>query len=813
MAAFASERSGLEIDEIFSYCYTKFHTFTHITCKHCSSKLNSCIQFTPMKMKQSKFLQIKRKTLGTLDAAAPGARARAITVAGCLLALSVTAVHAAPGSPGTPTANPVIFSEDFENPTGMVTGVQASNLADYTSTVNGVNATPVKYTAIGIANPPPSVPGQTADVTGVPFWLNKNFCNGMWLNSVQQSPDGDLDAAIYDPDKSRVLTDSNALKYCGGKDKRGNAWPSLQKLANALGQLQSDRNRDSGLPAPATTAVDNHVIAAYTVTSNNRNTPNVPLIQLQMMQAVPMPEDGRFVTFSVGMAVANCKSVTNSNNHEPAIDFYLIKDLNQSTATPTGNGSNPNLVKLNNVAANPCTDTGAKTYGSGVATIFAAQIFGDKPILLTGNSVAMQFVNQTSATYGNDGAFDNIQIQDVTPQLDKTYTATQIPNGGTTTLNFIVTNTPEKAEKPGWSLTDSLPAGMTIAAAPNLQNNCGGTTSVSAPAGGNVVTVTNGFIGAGVATCQVSVDVTVNLASPLSSAQTLNNVPVTGTSPNPGEITKIGLGTPLAAQITILPTADMMATGTTAQAAVTGEPVTVKTSCTNQGSDVALQATCSVSNVPVDATNVSSNCIPSSAASDLAPGASIACTTTFTPVTVGAVTLTTTATTTSTDTNPNNNSANSPVTISAPVPQADMQASTPTTVTPGSDGKVSFTATCTNNGPQAADAANCVVTGAPANASIACTPTPLPLTTSLAPQASIACVVSFTAGDTLPIEITTTASSTTADPVSSNNVAKTQVVSVAANTAAVPTLSEWALWLLSALFGAWALWGARRLGR
>lgn len=809
MAAFASERSGLEIDEIFSYCYTKFHTFTHITCKHCSSKLNSCIQFTPMKMKQSKFLQIKRKTLGTLDAAAPGARS--ITVAGCLLALSVTAVHAAPGSPGTPTANPVIFSEDFENPTGMVTGVQASNLADYTSTVNGVNATPVKYTAIGFANPPPSVSGQTADLTSVPFWLNKNFCNGMWLNSGQQAPTGFLDATIYNPDGSR---DSNALYYCGSEAKLKSAWPSLQSLATALGQLQIDKNAANGLPAPATSAVNNHVIAAYTVTSNNRNVPNVPLIQLQMMQAVPMPEDGRFVTFSVGMAAANCRNITSNNNlFDPAIDFYLIKDLNQSTATPTSSAPNSNLVKLNNVAANPCTDSGAIAYGSGTATIYAAQIFGDKPILLTGNSVAMQFVNETSATNGNDGAFDNIQIQDVTPQLDKTYTATQIPNGGTTTLNFIVTNTPEKAEKPGWSLTDSLPAGMTIAAAPNLQNTCGGTTSVSAPAGGNVVTVTNGFIGADVTSCQVSVDVTVNLASPLSSAQTLNNAPVTGTSPNPGEITKIGLGTPLAAQITILPTADMMATGTTAQAAVTGEPVTVKTSCTNQGSDVALQATCSVSNVPVDATNVSSNCIPASAASDLAPGASIACTTTFTPVTVGAVTLTTTATTTSTDTNPNNNSANSPVTITAPVPHADMQASTPTTVTPGSDGKVSFTATCTNNGPQAADAANCVVTGAPTNASIACTPTPLPLTTSLAPQASIACVVSFTAGDTLPIEITTTASSTTADPDSSNNVAKTQVVSVAANTAAVPTLSEWALWLLSALFGAWALWGARRLRR
>ena len=54
----------------------------------------------------------------------------------------------------------------------------------------------------------------------------------------------------------------------------------------------------------------------------------------------------------------------------------------------------------------------------------------------------------------------------------------------------------------------------------------------------------------------------------------------------------------------------------------------------------------------------------------------------------------------------------------------------------------------------------------------------------------------------------TAAGSSTTDPQPGNNVAKT--LTPASDPASVPTLGEWALWLLSALLGGFALMGVRR---
>ncbi|MFJ2535074.1 DUF7507 domain-containing protein [Microbacterium maritypicum] len=137
--------------------------------------------------------------------------------------------------------------------------------------------------------------------------------------------------------------------------------------------------------------------------------------------------------------------------------------------------------------------------------------------------------NEQAQTNGNDGAIDNIRVLDVTPQLDKVFSPAIAPTGGTSTLTFTITNTTELAAKNGWSFTDSLPAGLTIA------NPAASTTctdgAVTAPAGGTSIAVT-GDLDAGQASCTV----TVNVTSPVPGTFTNgpDNVTQTGLNP-PGE--------------------------------------------------------------------------------------------------------------------------------------------------------------------------------------------------------------------------------------------------------------------------------------
>ncbi|QIL72539.1 IPTL-CTERM sorting domain-containing protein [Diaphorobacter sp. HDW4B] len=822
---------------------------------------------------------------------------------GVMLALGMTAAQAAAGSPGIPTDNPPIFKEDFENPQTAPAAGQALSLGEYKSATLDVNGDPLQYTAAGVAytGTPAIAAIARPDPPNVPFWLNKNFCNGMWLDSTKVAPTGALLAAEYDPNGTGN-TDGYDLAYCMGGfgGKLNNAWGQLQRLAKSLGVLVNGGTEAAN--------AGNHVIAAYTVTRTNRDTPMKPLVQLQMTQPIPIPAGGRFITFSVAMATTSCK-YTAGGAHSPVdanIDFYLIHDVTgDKTDLSTGNA---NLTKLNSQSANPCPATAP---ASGV--ISGAQIYGDKPVLYTRDRVAMQFVNNSSGTNGNDGAFDNLKILDLTPQLDKSFADAQLANGKTTTLTFTITNTTELAQKTGWTFTDTLPTGMTVASAPTT--NCGASTTANATLGGNKISVTAGDLPANTASCTVSLDVKVSAPAPMNASQTLTNGPLgSGTAGTPGTTETFALNPPGTAQVTVLPAVDLIGTGTTSQSVSKGTPVTFHTSCTNDGPDMALGATCAVTGIPTDATGVSTSCAPSP--TDLAPNSVISCTTSFVPVTPGVVTLTTTAATTgSLDTNPSNDAA---PTLLYVRPLADMQVSTPTTITTTVGTPVKVTSTCTNAGPDVAEAADCKVTGAPTGATTICTPTP-PVTalavgtgviscettftpttpgtvtlvttatstttdpdpsnnvgqtpvittppmadmqassppglmstpgveatlvstctnagpsvadnatctvtgaptgattictpaspvTSLAVGASITCETKFTPKDAAIVTITTTAGSTTTDPVPTNNVAKT-LTPAASDPAAVPTLGEWALWLLSALLGGFALMGVRR---
>ncbi len=94
------------------------------------------------------------------------------------------------------------------------------------------------------------------------------------------------------------------------------------------------------------------------------------------------------------------------------------------------------------------------------------------------------------------------------PTLSKDFAPDSIFVGGTTTLTFTVVH---QAGNPAQSFdfVDNLPAGLVIAANPNVGGTCANIpAAVTAMAGGAAITVANAQITAAQATCTITVDVT-----------------------------------------------------------------------------------------------------------------------------------------------------------------------------------------------------------------------------------------------------------------------------------------------------------------
>ena len=212
------------------------------------------------------------------------------------------------------------------------------------------------------------------------------------------------------------------------------------------------------------------------------------------------------------------------------------------------------------------------------------------------------------------------------------------------------------------------------------------TTSTLTPAPGTTVTVTGTCTNTGTAAetnvaCSINgapagATVICNPANPQASLAPGASITCTDTFTIPtGSTTPITItttpssssgGTVTPSSLTLTPTvpqnsADMAAIGAAMQTAKINTPVTLIATCQNNGPDAATNANCSVSGVPAVA--MSTVCSPTVPVASLPSGASITCTTTFTPSQPGTYTFTTTASSTSTDPTVQNNAAQGTVTV------------------------------------------------------------------------------------------------------------------------------------------------------
>lgn len=314
-----------------------------------------------------------------------------------------------------------------------------------------------------------------ASYTTAPVYQDASRCNGVIFG--HQATDADLGAS----------------GFC--MPGQSGWWPTARTVPAAIGQY-------TGMADPTT----NLAVAEQTRGGFN----DYAAVMLEG-SGINVGGTNRFVTFS--MDVGNL-----CNIGIQALDRFYLMD----GATP---------IALNATDYNICADPNRQTFTVDGNVVSVGAFTGNQAALVTNPTVGFRVTNQQPNGSGNDQAFDNFRILDVTPQLDKSFSPASVPVGAASTLTLTVTNTDELAAKNGWSFTDTLPAGLTVADGAAATTCPAG--SVTAPAGATSVAVT-GNLDAGMASCTVTVNVTAAAAGSFTNGP--SNITGIGINP-PGEST------------------------------------------------------------------------------------------------------------------------------------------------------------------------------------------------------------------------------------------------------------------------------------
>ncbi|HVS99593.1 MAG TPA: DUF11 domain-containing protein [Solirubrobacterales bacterium] len=321
------------------------------------------------------------------------------------------------------------------------------------------------------------------------------------------------------------------------------AFNRVRQMAWVLGKLRGD-------------PLANHAVSAYT---DGKSILPADAVQFETLKPIPVAADGRFITFSVDSVETNCH-----RNHAE-LKFYLLDGALEIPTFTT--------------PIDPCTDKRAQVLeppklGTATAEPFLTGTFaGNAATLFTGTSVGIRMRNGQTSETGNDAAFDNIEMLDATPQLDKSFSPEVLNVGGVSQLTYTITNTTELAAKEGWSFTDTLPAGLVVASPAMGSTTCATPTTIEAIAGSDKIAV-KGSLAAEMPYCTVEVNVTSE-----KEGRYVNG---------PDDVTEIGIEPPGEAPVEFADNADLAIEKSVAPTPGTpGGEATFTLAVTNHGPDTA----------------------------------------------------------------------------------------------------------------------------------------------------------------------------------------------------------------------------------
>lgn len=449
------------------------------------------------------------------------------------------------------------------------------------------------------------------------------------------------------------------------------AFNRVRQMAWVLGKLEG------------ATPTANHAVSAYT---DGKQVLPADSIQFETVKPIPIQANGRFITFSVDATETNCH-----RNHAE-LKFYLLEG---AVEIPTFSSPiDPCTAKNSQVIEPP-------TLGTKAEPFLAGSFAGNAATLFSGTQLGIRMRNGQTSETGNDASFDNIQILDATPQLEKSFSPAINNVGATAQLTYTITNTSELGAKSGWGFTDALPTGLVIASPAKGSTTCAEPTTIEAVAGGGSVTV-SGNLAAEAISCTVTVDVTSDREGSYVNG--------------PGNVIEKGLEPPADATVEFADNADLAIEKSAAP--IPGRPGTNSTftlKVTNNGPDTAKDV------VVADPLPAGLDFVSASAPCSLAGGSEVKCALGSLPA-GGSVTLTVVVripesagdgfvnTATVTGSTPDPNLSNNSDTASVPLlPEADLairKIALPKKLTAG--GEVAYVLLVHNFGPS--DATNVTVT-------------------------------------------------------------------------------------------------------
>ena len=397
----------------------------------------------------------KRSRRPSRDRLIRAGRSGAAIAGTLLLAVVATAAAGSAGASTAATAQPAVTASVPGSP-----GTPQPPTVLYSENFeHGQGAVPVRLSGYTGSS------GET--YTADPAWLED--CNG-WVAAFEDPPGSD-------PAVKAQVDD------CAGGTPGPEAWDDVRILAQALGILNGSPNPD-----------DNHAVSALTNGPAGGGNPGPDKVEFRTVRPLPLAVHGRFLTLSVNIAEKSC-SVDRART---LLDFFLVSGTTARllTSKPVG----------------PCTDN-APLIAPGT---WGGTFTGDTPLLTTVTSLGVRMVNEQGSGNGNDHAFDDVEVLDVTPQLDQSFSPVTVQAGATSALTLTITNTSDLLAKRGWSFTDTLPSGLTLATPTAAATTCSAGT-VTAADGGTTFSVAGGALSAGQASCTVTVDVTSATAGVYSS--------------------------------------------------------------------------------------------------------------------------------------------------------------------------------------------------------------------------------------------------------------------------------------------------------
>jgi uncharacterized repeat protein (TIGR01451 family) len=422
-------------------------------------------------------------------------------------------------SGGTLTASPAAgssctFSVDV---TGTTAGSKSNTTGAVTSTEGGTGAT--SNTAPLTVVAPPSI-AKAFGAAAIP--LNGTTTLTFTITNPAANTVAETGVAFTDtlPVGLVVATPNGLTNTCGGTPT---AVAGTGSISLTGGTIAASSNCILTVNITGTTS-GNFINTSGSVSSTNGGTGNTATANLTVAAAPTITKSFGVASIPLNTSTSLSFTITNPNTNVALSGVAFTDNLPAGLVVATPNGLTGTCGSGTITAV-----AGSGTVSLSGGTLTASPAAGSSctfSVNVTGTTAGgKNNAVQVTSTEGGTGNTSNASITVVAPPtISKAFNPTSIALNASSTLSFTIANPNTASALSGVGFNDNLPAGVVVAATPNVTGSCG-TGTITATAGSGSISLTGGTLTASPAagsSCTFSVDVTAT--TPGTKNNTSGNV-------------------------------------------------------------------------------------------------------------------------------------------------------------------------------------------------------------------------------------------------------------------------------------------------